>query len=122
MFALRRSAPWVTRLLLALFLFGQFSVAAQACVQLETAQAMVEAQAPCHDEVDPVACKLHCLKSDQALNAAELNAAPLAAPQPMLSVFLAPVHSAWSIPAPRGEIVAINTSPPIPILFCRFLN
>ena len=119
MFALRRSASWVTRLLLALFLFGQFSVAAQARVQLEDAQAMAYAQAPCHDEVDPIACKLHCLKSDQALNAPQQS---LVAPQPVMQVSVTPVRSAWSIPAPRPAIVAINTSPPIPILFCRLLN
>jgi hypothetical protein len=128
MFRIRRQLAWLTRLCLALFLFGQFSVAAQACVSLQASPATAFSQAeqhPCHDDgqsnSNPNACLMHCIQGDQTLDTQQQGpAAQYPVVQGFVSSFIRPVlHPSLSL---RPETVAVNSSPPIPILYCRFLN
>jgi hypothetical protein len=119
----------VMHLCLALAIFSQFAIVAQAC---STIQAMPEAafmqaeQRHCHDEEnrtnpDPNACLMHCLQGDQMPVSSET--APVVQFAAMLSEMPVPaITSAWPSLPSQPLILAVDSGPPIPILYCRFLN
>jgi hypothetical protein len=126
MHRIRRPLAWVARLCLALFLFGQFSMAVQACVSLQASPATAFSQAeqhPCHGGKDsnPNACLMHCIQGDQTLDSQQQGPAAQA---PAVHAVITPVSRLMLRPplSQRPETVAVNSSPPIPILYCRFLN
>ena len=125
MWSVRRHLRGVVRLFLAVFLFGQFAVAAEACVSMQAAPTMAFAPATahsCHDESpgNPNACLMHCLQSDQNLDSNQHGpVAQIAATSALLPALFT---DAWPPQVQRPVIVAINSSPPISILHCRFLN
>ena len=121
---IRRYLLWVRRLCLAVFLFGQFAVAAQACVSMQASPEMAfsSAQHTCHDENkgNPNACLMHCIQSDQNLDSQQHN--PVAQTIAVQAVLLSASSAvAWPPQLQRPVIVTLNHSPPIPILHCRFL-
>jgi hypothetical protein len=124
---LYRYLPLVARLCLAMFLFGQFAVTAQACTSLQSSPATAFSHAeqlPCHpsDAGDNRnACLMHCIQGDQVLDSQQHGLAV----QPVVvhAASSTVTHAeAWPSTSQRPVVVAINSSPPIPILYCRFLN
>jgi hypothetical protein len=125
--AIRQRLNLVMRLCLALAVFSQFAIMAQACPTLDAAPAAAFNQAEhrhCHDEenrTNPNACLMHCLQGDQAPVSHE--AAPLVQFAAMPSETPVPaITSAWPSLPSQPLILAVDSGPPIPILYCRFLN
>ncbi len=125
---LQFSFTFVARVLLAIYLFGIGVTAAQACVSLTATPiaAFAQSEMPsCHQNHSPNknACLMHCIQSDQTTNSqsplltegAKNTIAPIAI-LPFLYV------ADYSHQAQPAKVLAINTGPPLPILFCRFLN
>jgi hypothetical protein len=115
------------RLCLVLVIFSQYAIAAQACNSLKampTAAFEQVAHHHCHDEensANPNACLMHCLQGDQAPVSHET--APVAQLAAMPAGTPAVVQiSPWQPFSPQPPILAVASGPPIPILYCRFLN
>jgi hypothetical protein len=123
----RRHFTCVMRLCLALVLFSQCTMVAQACDLLQGTPVAAFKQAAhhhCHEDrgsVNPNACLMHCLQGDQAPVPAE--AAPAAKFIAMPEEIHATVQTvAWQPDLPQPLILAAVSGPPIPIRYCRFLN
>lgn len=127
--AIRRHLNLVMRLCLALAIFSQFAIVAQAC---STMQAMPETaftqaeQRYCHDEEnranpDPNACLMHCLQGDQVPVSGETAPVVQFAAMPSETPVSA-ITSAWHSLPSQPLTLAVDSGPPIPILYCRFLN
>jgi hypothetical protein len=125
---IRRRLNLVMHMCLALVVFSQFAIIAQACATLDAAPAAAFKQAEhrhCHDEgnrTNPNACLMHCLQGDQAPVSNEASpvvqfatAMPSETPVPAIT-------SAWPSLSSQPLILAVDSGPPIPILYCRFLN
>lgn len=123
----------LARATLALLLFAQGVVAAQACVMAEANP--VQAFAPameemamqgaehmsCHEQPaeNKNACLVHCTQADQI--SAE-QAAPVFMPSSTAVLVVdAPAVQTSNIPRCNVAQVAFNSGPPIPIRFCTFL-
>jgi hypothetical protein len=112
------------RLCLGLLVLSQFAMAAHACSSLVGSPASAFTQAerhPCHEnnEVNPGACRMHCLQGDQAPVPQEF--APVShVPQPLS--FEISLDANWIPLAHRPVVLAVNSDPPLPIRYCRFLN
>jgi hypothetical protein len=114
-------------LCLALAIFSQFAVVAQACATLDASPAAAFKQAGdhrCHDEesrANPNACLVHCLQGDQVPVSHET--APVVQFAAMPSEIPVPaLIAAWTSQPSQPLMLAVDTGPPIPILYCRFLN
>lgn len=123
----------LARATLALVLFAQGMVAAEACVAREAGP--VRAFAPvmedmamqgeehmsCHEQPgeNKNACLVHCTQSDQ-INADQATPVFILSTEVVL-VLDAPAVSVSVTPGFRAAQVAINSGPPIPIRFCSFL-
>jgi len=123
----------LARATLALLLFAQGVVAAQACVMSVTDP--VQAFAPamdkmvmqgeehmsCHEQAgeNKNACLVHCTQADQ-INSDQ--ATPAFMPSSM-AVLVVDVPAAQTSTIPRCNVarIAFNSGPPIPIRFCTFL-
>jgi hypothetical protein len=106
-------------LALAAVAFTQAAVAMYACMLSSPAEAAMS----CHDEAPPPSalCNAHCLADEQTVDQAKpLAAAAVVAP------LLAVVEIDSSAPVRRGvraePVLAHAASPPLPILYHRFLN
>jgi hypothetical protein len=124
---IRHRLNFVMQLCLALVIFTQFAILAQACVTLQAMPAAAFKQAEhhhCHDEenrANPNACLMHCLQGDQMPVSHET--APVVQFAPMPAGMSAPVLTAvWPLLPSQPLTLAVDTGPPIPILYCRFLN
>jgi hypothetical protein len=126
--AVRRHLNRVVHLCLALALFSQFAMAAQACTSLQgTPTAAFKQEAGhhhCHEgrgSVNPNACLMHCLQGDQA--PVPVEAVPVAQFSAIAGgIPAAPRTAAWQPDLPQPQILAVDSGPPIPIRYCRFLN
>jgi hypothetical protein len=125
--AVRRSLNLVMRLCLVLVIFSQYAMAAQACNALKAMPTAAFEQAAhhhCHDEensANPNACLMHCLQGDQVPVSQE--ASPVVHFDAMPSeIALLTRTAAWPSLPSQPLILAVDSGPPIPILYCRFLN
>lgn len=140
-FLTRATLRSIGRLLLAVMLFAQFALAAQACVgprdmvqtlQSGTAPVAATETAPCphhqgaldeavavSDETMPAnLCVAHCTAGDQSSDTFQASIPPAPA-IPVLSLILPPADAA----SPEARLADAPTpavSPPIPILFGAF--
>ena len=129
MYKLRQSilASFVARCILAIYLLGIGITSVQACTSIMTATAaFTQSEMPaCHQHNLPNknACQMHCLQNSQTANSqSQLNVegtADVAVLVTHHSFFYLAEHSHRTQPI---GIVAMNAGPPIPILYCRFLN
>ncbi len=140
-FLTRATLRSIGRLLLAVMLFAQFALAAQACVgprdmvqtlQSGTAPLAAAETAPCphhHEAGDDLAaagnesmpanlCVAHCTAGDQSSDSFQVSVLPAPA-IPVLSLIL-PLADAASSEARLADAPAPAVSPPIPILFGAF--
>lgn len=124
----RLSMMFVARVLLAVYLFGIGIAGAQACLSsaVNMSAAFVHADdgmPACHHQTPPDhdACLKHCMQSDEVASSLPVDKVVQhsSAPMAVLPLLFVEVHP------PRDQsiqVVAINSSPPISIAFCRFLN
>jgi hypothetical protein len=109
------------RIVVAILLFGQLSVAAHACMFGEQSAAMP----PCPDHPEPLEiesfdalCKAHCEADDQTFDQAKLPVVDVG--KVVLVVRMRDVQ-APRIPRER-DIDPAAASPPLPILLCSLRN
>ncbi|WP_124951181.1 hypothetical protein [Sulfuriferula thiophila] len=122
----RKLLSTFARLLLAVMLFAQYSLATQACMLPEAAPAMVfmdEAMPDCHmhdmDEHNPNACFAHCTSDYQAL---DTHHAALDLPAVLLPTALAVSNQRGFIPAQTylPAVLARVVGPPPYLLHQNF--
>lgn len=126
----RHKLKWMARLLLALTLFTQGVLAAHACVSAQAsaahgvlmqAQDAMEAMPCCPRHADTQGaneCLVHCTQSDQVnLDQYELIALPVTAVVLQVAMPLPERRTALRDVAP----LALNSGPPLSILYCSFL-
>jgi hypothetical protein len=115
------------RLCLALVIFSQYAIAAQACNALKAMPTAAFGQVThhhCHDEensANPNACLMHCLQGDQVPASQEASPVVQFDAMPAEIAVLA-WTAAWPSLPSQPLILAVDSGPPIPILYCRFLN
>jgi len=124
---IRRHLKLVMRLCVALAIFSQFAIMAQACAMMQTMPEAAFTQAEhrhCHDEenrTNPNACLMHCLQGDQAPVPHE-TAPAVQFPAIPSKISALVLTAAWPSLPSQPLMLALDTGPPIPILYCRFLN
>ena len=123
----------LARATLALVLFAQCVVAAQACVSRTTSPVQAYApvmnetamqdgeHTPCHEEpsANKNACLVHCTQADQ-ISADQAALVFMPASEAVLVLDIPGVQITF-LSRPRIAQVAFNSGPPIPIRFCTFL-
>lgn len=118
----RRFLPTIARLMLALMLFAQFALAAQACLLPQPAMPFAAGSDPMagchqHNKISANACLANLTQSDQSADAPSLPA-PIAA-APGTPLFLVPAIAAVSVTTMYQPAPPIRASgPPLSILFC----
>lgn len=117
---------YLARLMLALVLFAQGTLAAHACVTPSDnmmqmlAGEVVGSSMPCHEVEKPNlnACQMHCTLSEQ-LNMDQQTPLAIAVSPIVLSVAI--VATDIDFISYNSQPVALNSGPPISIRFCTFL-
>lgn len=125
--AIRHHLKQVMYLCLALAIFSQFAMVAQACATMQAMPSSAFAQTEhrhCHDEenrANPNACLVHCLQGDQVPVSHETVSGMQFAAMPS-EISVPSLTATWSSLPSQLLTIALDTGPPIPILYCRFLN
>lgn len=130
----RRPRALISRLAMALALFTQFALAAQACLLPQAGFAMPSGDAqvsvPCNPQgaADPFCdepgtgqsggCLMSLTQSDQSTAFVSPLRPPMVLDLPPLNA----THNktVHSVAAPQRELWTRFSSPPLPVLFCRF--
>jgi hypothetical protein len=122
----RRKIKWLTRLMLVAALFTQGILAAHACVASASSAVHTvsvqsgDAAMPCHEaeQHNANACVMHCTQADQ-VNLEQQHIAAISFDEAVLQIALPQMqHKVVTV---YPATFALNSGPPLSILFCTFL-